>query len=77
MKAGRLIYKAVGAPNNMGFSLVGGHSHCQFPSSQQTDLSTYINYFLLKSGSAPGAVEKSSASVDVTQWANWDVPTLS
>ncbi|KAJ9142283.1 Carbohydrate esterase family 15 protein [Coniochaeta hoffmannii] len=77
MKAGRLIYKAVGAPNNMGFSLVGGHSHCQFPSSQQTDLSTYINYFLLKTGSAPGAIEKSSASVDVTTWANWDVPTLS
>jgi hypothetical protein len=77
MKAGRLIYKAVGAPNNMGFSLVGGHSHCQFPSSQQTDLSTFINYFLLKTGSAPGAIEKSPASVDVTSWANWDVPTLS
>lgn len=77
MKAGRLIYKAVGAPNNMGFSLVGGHSHCQFPSAQQTDLSTYINYFLLKTGSAPGAIEKSSASVDVSTWANWDVPTLS
>ncbi|KAB5584878.1 hypothetical protein GE09DRAFT_1068538 [Coniochaeta sp. 2T2.1] len=77
MKAGRLIYKAVGAPNNMGFSLVGGHSHCQFPSSQQADLSTFINYFLLKSGSVPGAIEKSSASVDVSTWANWDVPTLS
>ncbi len=47
MKAARLIYKGVGSPNNMGFSLVGGHSHCQFPSAQQTDLSTYINHFLL------------------------------
>lgn len=26
MKAGRLIYKAYGVPNHMGFSLVGGHS---------------------------------------------------
>ncbi|KAK3940007.1 hypothetical protein QBC46DRAFT_261891 [Diplogelasinospora grovesii] len=77
MKAGRLIYKAYGVPNNMGFSLVGGHSHCQFPSAQQADLTTYISYFLLGTGSAPGAIEKSSATVDVTSWAPWDVPTLS
>lgn len=79
MKAARLIYKAVGAPNNMGFSLVGGHSHCQFPSSQQADLTTYINYFLLKTGSAPGSIEKSSTSVDVSTYADWtgSVPNLS
>ncbi|KAI1748874.1 hypothetical protein F4782DRAFT_340329 [Xylaria castorea] len=77
MKAGRLIYKGAGVPNNMGFSLVGGHGHCQFPSSQQADLTSYINYFLLKSGTAPGAVEKSSAAVEVTEWAPWTVPTLS
>jgi hypothetical protein len=76
MKAARLIYKAVGAPNNMGFSLVGGHSHCQFPSAQSTDLNTYIDYFLLKSGTAPGAIEKSSSNVDVSTWAPWTVPTI-
>ncbi|KAI8623233.1 carbohydrate esterase family 15 protein [Xylariaceae sp. FL1651] len=76
MKAGRLIYKGVGAPNNMGFSLVGGHSHCQFPSAQQADLTTYMNYFLLASTTAPGSIEKSSATVAVTDWAPWTVPTL-
>ena len=76
MKAGRLIYKALGVPNNMGFSLVGGHSHCMFPSAQSTDLSNYINYFLLGQGSVPPATEKSPATVDVTSWAPWDVPTL-
>lgn len=77
MQAGRLIYKAYGVPNNMGFSLVGGHSHCQFPSNQQSELTSYINYFLLNSGTAPGAVERSSAKVDLKSWAPWDVPTLS
>ncbi|EGZ69793.1 hypothetical protein NEUTE2DRAFT_160132 [Neurospora tetrasperma FGSC 2509] len=48
MQAGRLIYKAYGVPNYMGFSLVGGHGHCQFPSSQQSELTSYIDYFLLK-----------------------------
>lgn len=76
MKAGRLIYKAYGVPNAMGFSLVGGHAHCSFPSAQTTDLNTYIGYYLLKSGSAPGAVETSSSSVDMSQWAPWTVPTL-
>ncbi len=77
MKAARLIYKGVGSPNNMGFSLVGGHSHCQFPSSQQTDLSTYINHFLLGTGAEPGAVEKSPTNVDMSTWVDWTPPTLS
>ncbi|CAK7212280.1 carbohydrate-binding module 1 [Sporothrix curviconia] len=76
MKAGRLIYKGAGVPNNMGFSLVGGHSHCMFPSAQQADLTTYINHFLL-GGPAPDAIEKSSATVDMTSWVDWTVPTLS
>ncbi|KAI1111058.1 hypothetical protein F5Y14DRAFT_334217 [Nemania sp. NC0429] len=77
MKAGRLAYKGAGVPNNMGFSLVGGHGHCAFPSSQQADLTSYINYFLLKGTTPPGAIEKSSATVDMTQWTQWTLPTLS
>lgn len=79
MKAGRVIYKSYGVPNNMGFSLVGGHSHCQFPSSQGADLNTYINYFLLNGSTAPGAIEKSDVTADVTSWAPWaaSAPVLS
>ncbi|KAH6847546.1 hypothetical protein B0I37DRAFT_147150 [Chaetomium sp. MPI-CAGE-AT-0009] len=79
MKAGRAIYKAFGVPNNMGFSLVGGHNHCQFPSNQNAELTSYINYFLLNSGTAPGAVERSDVNVDVASWAPWaaSAPTLS
>lgn len=77
MKAGRLIYKAYGVPNNMGFSLVGGHSHCQFPSGQQSELTQYINYFLLNGSTPPGTVERSSSNVNVATWAPWSVPDLS
>ncbi|KAK4159424.1 hypothetical protein QBC43DRAFT_129858 [Cladorrhinum sp. PSN259] len=77
MKAGRDIYRALGVPNNMGFSLVGGHSHCQFPSGQNAELTSYINYFLLNTGSAPGAVERSTANVDLKTWAPWAGATLS
>ncbi|KAI1184069.1 hypothetical protein F5B17DRAFT_433970 [Nemania serpens] len=77
MKAGRMAYAGAGVPNNMGFSLVGGHNHCQFPTSQNADLTSYINYFLLKSTTPPGAIEKSSATVDMTQWATWPIPSMS
>ncbi|KAI4862708.1 carbohydrate esterase family 15 protein [Hypoxylon rubiginosum] len=76
MKAGRLIYKGLGVPTNMGFSLVGGHSHCQFPSSQQAELTAYINYFLLAGTTVPPEVEKSSATVAIADWAPWTVPAL-
>ncbi|KAM7194384.1 hypothetical protein V8F33_007272 [Rhypophila sp. PSN 637] len=76
MKAGRLIYKAYGVPTNMGFSLVGGHSHCQFPSNQQSELTQYINYFLLNGNTAPSTVERSTSSVSVDSWAPWAVPSL-
>ncbi|KAM7221250.1 hypothetical protein V8F06_003425 [Rhypophila decipiens] len=76
MKAGRLIYKAYGVPTNMGFSLTGGHSHCQFPSGQQSELTQYINYFLLNGNTPPSAVERSTSSVSVDSWAPWAVPSL-
>ncbi|KAH9908858.1 carbohydrate esterase family 15 protein [Xylariomycetidae sp. FL2044] len=76
MQAGRLIYKALGVPTNMGFSLVGGHNHCQFPSSQQADLTSYMNYFLLGGATAPPEVQKSTATVSMDQWAPWEVPTI-
>lgn len=76
MKAGRLIYKGVGVPDNMGFDLTGGHSHCQFPSSSQASLTGYINAFLLKTGSPPSGVEKSTSSVAVADWVSWTPPSI-
>lgn len=77
MKAGRLIYKALGEPDAMGFDLTGGHSHCQFPSASQASLTGYINKYLLNTGSAPSNVEKSSAGVTMSDWIDWTTPTLS
>ncbi|ORY17567.1 hypothetical protein BCR34DRAFT_474447 [Clohesyomyces aquaticus] len=77
MKAGRLIYKAVGVPDNMGFSLVGGHSHCSFPSAQSTELNAFIDKFLLNKSTSTAGVEKSSANVDVSKYIDWTPPTLS
>ena len=76
MKAGRLVYKALGAPEAMGFDLVGGHGHCQFPAASRDSLTAYINKYLLGTGATPTDLEKSPANVNMADWVDWAVPTL-
>lgn len=77
MKAARLIYKAVGAADAMGFSQAAAHSHCVFPSSQQSELTAFINKYLLK-GTGDTNIEKGTVnSPTVATWVDWTPPTLS
>jgi hypothetical protein len=74
---GQLVYKANGLPQNFGFSLVGGHSHCAFPSSQTADLDSYITHFLVNGGTGDlTGVTKSSATVTLSTYYSWTVPAL-
>ncbi|KAF2004397.1 carbohydrate esterase family 15 protein [Amniculicola lignicola CBS 123094] len=77
MKTARAIYKAVGVPDNMGYSMIGGHNHCSFPSGQQPELTAFINKFLLNQSSANTAgIERSTATVDITKYIDWTFPTI-
>jgi len=48
MKIAQIIWQALGVGDSMGFSQVGNHNHCAFPSSQQGDLNAFVNKFLLR-----------------------------
>lgn len=76
MQAGQLIYKALGVPENMGLSLVGGHNHCQFPGSQNAEINQFWDYFINGGTTKPALISKSSATVNVADWAPWEVPTI-
>lgn len=76
MRVGREIYKGYGTPDNMGFSLVGGHSHCAFPSSQQATLTAFINKFLKGGSDSTANVDTSSSSVKATDYITWTTPAL-
>lgn len=67
MKAGRMIYKGLGVGPNMGFSLVGGHQHCQFPSATTANLNSYIDTFLMGTGKT-NDVETSVSTVNMADW---------
>ncbi|KAF2012725.1 carbohydrate esterase family 15 protein [Aaosphaeria arxii CBS 175.79] len=75
MKAGRLIYKALGVPDNMGFTGSGNHNHCSFPSNQQAELTAFINKFLLDKSDSTANIEKGPAA-DVSKYIDWTTPTL-
>lgn len=76
MGAGKLIYEALGVRENFGFSLKGGHDHCIFPSSQQSQLTQFYDYFLLGGSTPPSDILESDAPADPAQYIDWDVPTL-
>lgn len=77
MRAGRMIYEALGSKTSMGISVATNHGHCQFPAGQNAELTQFIDYFLLGGGSAPDDLDKSAVSADVGSYIDWEAPTLS
>ena len=80
MKTATKVWEALGVPDNMGFSQIGGHLHCAFPSSQQPDLDAYVNKFLFDQPTNTTIFRSdlpSNETFDETMWAPWSVPMLS
>jgi hypothetical protein len=62
----------------MGVSQLGGYTHCQFPSSQQSVVDAFVGKFLIGNGSGNTNVVRTDGnySVDLNRWVNWDTPSL-
>jgi hypothetical protein len=76
MKAATEVYKALGVPDRIGFSQVGGHAHCAFPASQTADVGAFVDKFLLGKTSTNTNIAKSPYSTDLTKWVTWNTPQL-
>lgn len=76
MKAAHLVYEALGVPDNMGYSQVGNHNHCAFPSSQQSELTAFVNKFLFDQ-TTNTAVLKTDGNLNLpADWIPWSTPKL-
>jgi len=81
-KAGLEVYKALGVGDRCGISVAANHGHCQFPSSQQADLTKFVNRFLLGMKTDTGGVDVLNATNSKIKtwtpadWIDWDTPTL-
>lgn len=75
--AGHMIYEALGVPDNMGYSSIGGHMHCMFPASQQSELTAYIQKFLLGQDVDTKIFRTDkNYTFDKDRWVDWTVPSL-
>ncbi|KAF9872358.1 hypothetical protein CkaCkLH20_10185 [Colletotrichum karsti] len=80
MGGARKQWQALGSLDTFGYSQVGGHAHCSFPSSQQAELSAFINKFLLKTSGGSTSIYRTDQTYNnfnVDSWSPWSVPTLS
>ena len=76
--AAHKVWQALGVPDNMGFSQVGGHNHCSFPDAQLPELTAYVQKFLIGTGTASTSLMKTDGgyTFDEAAWVDWTVPAL-
>lgn len=71
-RAAHEVWKTFGIPDRFGFSIVGGHRHCQLPESQRPEVNAFIDKFLLDNKEANTVVEKHPfPDVDYNKWFAW------
>lgn len=55
-RAAHEVWKSFGIQDRFGFSIVGGHGHCQLPESQKPEVEAFVDKFLLNDQSADTSV---------------------
>lgn len=71
-RATQEIYKTLGIPDRFGFSIVGGHIHCQVPESQVPEIEAFVDKFLLgKSDVNTNIYTNPYDSIDYFRWFKW------
>jgi len=76
--AAHKVWEALGIPEKMGFSQIGGHKHCALPDSQMPELRAYVMKFIVGDSSDDTVIMKtdSGVSLDEGRWVDWNVPRL-
>jgi hypothetical protein len=73
------VWKALGNPEAMGVSQVGGHDHCRLPASQYAVVDAFARRFLLGDPAAPTReVTDTDGGFAATPaaWVDWATPQL-
>lgn len=72
-QAARMVWKAFGIEDRMGFSIQGGHMHCMLPKSQYPEVEVFIDKFLLGKTYVDTFVTKADMfeDMDYLKWMPW------
>ena len=69
-RAARKVWETFGIADRMGFSIVGGHGHCQLPESQYPEVEAFVDKFLLgkKDANTEVTIAPLYEKVDYERW---------
>lgn len=71
-RAAHQVWEAFDVPDRFGFSIVGGHGHCQLPNSQLPEVEAFVEAYLLGDTTAnTGVTTHSYQTVDHARWTQW------
>ena len=72
-RAAREVWLQFGIADRMGYSIEGGHGHCQLPPGQYPEVEAFVKRFLLGDASADTLVTRAPMfdGVDWRAWAPW------
>lgn len=72
-QAARMVWKAFGIEDRMGFSIQGGHMHCMLLKSQYPEVEAFIDKFLLGKTDVDTFVTKADMfeDMDYLKWMPW------
>ncbi len=71
LNAARRVWQHLGIADRMGYSIVGGHGHCQLPESQLPEVEAFIDKFLLGKPADTSDIQIApdfKGKIDLTEW---------
>ena len=72
IQAARKVYETFGIEDRCGFTIVGGHPHCQLPIDQAPEVEAFVDRFLLGDNRANTLRTKSQFEhIDLSRWITW------
>lgn len=71
--AAREVWRTFGIADRMGYSIEGGHGHCQLPPSQYPEVEAFIKRFLLDDETVDTHITRAEMfeNVDWRKWVPW------
>lgn len=72
-QAARKVWQTFGIADRMGFSIEGGHGHCQLPLSQYPEVTVFVERFLLGKEGIDTNITRADIfkDVDLGKWIHW------
>lgn len=70
-KAAREVWKTFGIADRMGYSIIGGHPHCQLPICQYPEVEAFVDKFLLGKEDVDTRVTKADIPVKIENPKYW------